>query len=314
MLLASPLAPPGEHSVKLAILSQDPKLYSTTRLREAAEKHGYQVKVVDYMRCYINIDSESPCVMYAGKRLEDYDAIIPRIGASNTFYGTAIVRQFELMGVITANGSQAISRSRDKLRCMQILAREKVGMPITGFAHSTQDTDGLIKMVGGAPLVIKLIEGTQGIGVVLAETHASAKSMIEAFRGLSAHILVQEYIKESNGEDLRAFVVGNRVIAAMRRKAADGEFRANIHRGGKSEKVDLTDEETATALQACRAVGLSVAGVDMLRSHSGPKVLEINSSPGLQGIEGATGIDIGGLIMEYLDQSRQAGRPSPFQG
>jgi ribosomal protein S6--L-glutamate ligase len=294
--------------LKLAILSQDAGLYSTSRLKTAAEERGHQVKVVDYMRCYINVSSDSPCVMYAGKRLEDYDAIIPRIGASNTFYGTAIVRQFELMNVLSANGSQAISRSRDKLRCMQILAKEKVGLPITGFAHSTQDTDGLLNMVGGAPAVIKLIEGTQGIGVVLAETHTSAKSMIEAFRGLSAHILVQEFIKEAQGEDIRAFVVGDKVIAAMRRKAAKGEFRANIHRGGKSEKIELTDAETETALLASRAVGLNVAGVDMLRSNTGPKVLEINSSPGLQGIEGATGINIAGLIMEYLEKAMSTGR------
>ena len=294
--------------MKLAILSQDAGLYSTSRLKTAAEERGHQVKVVDYMRCYINVSSDSPCVMYAGKRLEDYDAVIPRIGASNTFYGTAIVRQFELMNVLSANGSQAISRSRDKLRCMQILAKEKVGLPITGFAHSTQDTDGLLNMVGGAPAVIKLIEGTQGIGVVLAETHTSAKSMIEAFRGLSAHILVQEFIKEAQGEDIRAFVVGDKVIAAMRRKAAKGEFRANIHRGGKSEKIELSDAETETALLASRAVGLNVAGVDMLRSNTGPKVLEINSSPGLQGIEGATGINVAGLIMEYLEKAMTTGR------
>ncbi len=298
--------------MKLAILSQDAGLYSTSRLKTAAEERGHHVKVVDYMRCYINVSSDSPCVMYAGKRLEQYDAIIPRIGASNTFYGTAIVRQFELMNVLAANGSQAISRSRDKLRCMQILAKEHVGLPITGFAHSTQDTDGLINMVGGAPLVIKLIEGTQGIGVVLAETHTSAKSMIEAFRGLSAHILVQEFIKEAQGEDIRAFVVGGNVIAAMRRKAAKGEFRANIHRGGKSEKIDLTDEEIDTALKACRAVGLNVAGVDMLRSNTGPKVLEINSSPGLQGIEGATGINVAGLVIEYLENAMPSGLS--FQG
>ena len=298
--------------MKLAILSQDAGLYSTSRLKTAAEERGHHVKVVDYMRCYINVSSDSPCVMYAGKRLEQYDAIIPRIGASNTFYGTAIVRQFELMNVLAANGSQAISRSRDKLRCMQILAKEHVGLPITGFAHSTQDTDGLINMVGGAPLVIKLIEGTQGIGVVLAETHTSAKSMIEAFRGLSAHILVQEFIKEAQGEDIRAFVVGDKVIAAMRRKAAKGEFRANIHRGGKSESIDLTQEEIDTALKACRAVGLNVAGVDMLRSNTGPKVLEINSSPGLQGIEGATGINVAGLVIEYLENAMPSGQS--FQG
>lgn len=298
--------------MKLAILSQDAGLYSTSRLKLAAEERGHTVKVIDYMRCYINVSSESPCVMYAGKRLEHYDAIIPRVGASNTFYGTAVVRQFELMGVLAANGSQAISRSRDKLRCMQILAKEKVGLPTTGFAHSTHDTDGLINMVGGAPLVIKLIEGTQGIGVVLAETHTSAKSMIEAFRGVSAHILVQEFVQEAKGEDIRAFVVGNKVIAAMRRKAAKGEFRANIHRGGKSESVDLTQVEIDTALLACRAVGLNVAGVDMLRSNTGPKVLEINSSPGLQGIETATGINIGALVVEYLEQAM--GSKPEFEG
>lgn len=298
--------------MKLAILSQDATLYSTSRLKLAAEERGHQVKVVDYMRCYINVSADSPCVMYAGKRLEHYDAVIPRVGASNTFYGTAIVRQFELMSVLSANGSQAISRSRDKLRCMQILSREKVGMPNTGFAHSTQDTDGLIKMVGGPPVVIKLIEGTQGIGVVLAETYASAKSMIEAFRGLSAHILVQEYVKEAKGEDIRAFVVGNKVIAAMRRTAAEGEFRANIHRGGKSEKVELSQDEIDISLRACRAVGLNVAGVDLLRSNSGPKVLEINSSPGLQGIESATGINVAGLIIEYLEHALPQG--CNFQG
>jgi ribosomal protein S6--L-glutamate ligase len=298
--------------VKLAILSQDASLYSTSRLKAAAEERGHHVKVVDYMRCYINVSSDDQCVMYAGKHLEHYDAIIPRVGASNTFYGTAIVRQFELTKTLTANGSQAIARSRDKLRCMQILAREKVGLPVTGFAHSTQDTDGLINMVGGPPVVIKLIEGTQGIGVVLAETYASAKSMIEAFRGLSAHILVQEFIKEAQGEDIRAFVVGDKVIAAMRRKAASGEFRANIHRGGKSESISLTKDEEQTALQACRAVGLKVAGVDMLRSNSGPKVLEINSSPGLQGIENATGIDVAGVIIQYLEDNLDAERD--FEG
>ncbi|MCX6118780.1 MAG: 30S ribosomal protein S6--L-glutamate ligase [Proteobacteria bacterium] len=300
--------------MKLAILSQDVKLYSTRRLKEAAEERGHNVKVIDYMRCYINVATNSPCVMYSGKRLEDYDAVIPRIGASNTFYGTAVVRQFELMGVVPANSSQAISRSRDKLRCMQILAKENIGLPITGFAHSTQDTDGLINMVGGPPVVIKLIEGTQGIGVVLAETYQSAKSMIEAFRGLSAHILVQEFVAEAKGEDIRAFVVGERVIAAMRRKAAPGEFRANIHRGGKSEKIELTDEETETAVRAAKAVGLSVAGVDLLRSKSGPKILEINSSPGLQGIEGATNIDVAGLIIEFLDSSLATGVKAKFNG
>lgn len=250
--------------------------------------------------------------MYSGKRLEHFDAVIPRVGASNTFYGTAVVRQFEIMGVAAANTAQAISRSRDKLRCMQILAKENISLPITGFAHSTQDTDGLINMVGGPPVVIKLIEGTQGIGVVLAETYQSAKSMIEAFRGLSAHILVQEFVAEAQGEDIRAFVVGDQVIAAMRRKAAAGEFRANIHRGGKSEKVELTPEEIETSLRAAKAVGLRVAGVDLLRSKDGPKILEINSSPGLQGIEAATGIDVAGIIIDYVADNLLTERSTQF--
>jgi ribosomal protein S6--L-glutamate ligase len=300
--------------MKIALLSQDALLYSTRRLKEAAEAKGHNIRVVDYMRCYINVSTPHPCVMYSGKPLENYDAVIPRIGASNTFYGTAVVRQFELMGVGSANSSQAISRSRDKLRCFQILAKEGISLPITGFAHSTQDTDGLIKMVGGPPVVIKLIEGTQGIGVVLAETYQSAKSMIEAFRGLSAHILVQEFVKESKGEDIRAFVVGDRVIAAMRRRAVEGEFRANIHRGGKSEKIDLTAEEIQCAIRASKAVGLSVSGVDLLRSNSGPKILEINSSPGLQGIESATGIDVAGEIIDFLADSFAKGIQTGFQG
>lgn len=300
--------------MKIALLSQDALLYSTRRLKEAAEAKGHNIRVVDYMRCYINVSTPDPCVMYSGKPLENYDAVIPRIGASNTFYGTAVVRQFELMGVGSANSSQAISRSRDKLRCFQILAKEGISLPITGFAHSTQDTDGLIKMVGGPPVVIKLIEGTQGIGVVLAETYQSAKSMIEAFRGLSAHILVQEFVKESKGEDIRAFVVGDRVIAAMRRRAVEGEFRANIHRGGKSEKIDLTAEEIQCAIRAAKAVGLSVSGVDLLRSNTGPKILEINSSPGLQGIETATGIDVAGEIIDFLADSFAKGIHAGFQG
>lgn len=292
--------------MKIAILSQDATLYSTRRLREAAEARGHTVRVIDYLRCYINVTSNRPSVLYAGKRVDDFDAVIPRIGASYTFYGTAIVRQFELMGMVTANGSQAISRSRDKLRCLQILAREGVGLPNTGFANSTKDTDGLINMVGGPPLIIKLIEGTQGIGVVLAETQNSAKSMIEAFRGVSANILVQEYIQEANGEDIRAFVVGNKVVAAMKRRAVTGEFRANLHRGGSSEACPLSPEEEATALRATTALGLSVAGVDMLRSNHGPVVLEVNSSPGLQGIEAATKEDVAGLVINYLEKNVHA--------
>ncbi|BAU65371.1 alpha-L-glutamate ligase, RimK family [Stanieria sp. NIES-3757] len=286
--------------MKIAILSQDPSLYSTKRLKEAGEQQGHDMRVINYVRCYMNITSHRPSVVYNGKPLEDFDAIIPRIGASKTFYGTAVVRQFEIMGVFSMNESQAISRSRDKLRCLQILAREGIGLPVTGFAHATQDIDGLIETVGGAPLVIKLLEGTQGIGVVLAETYQAAKSVIEAFRGLDANILVQEYIKEAQGADLRCFVVGGKVIAAMKRQSAEGEFRSNLHRGGKAEKVKLTPEEKSTAIRAAKAMGLSVAGVDLLRSNHGPVVMEVNSSPGLEGIEKASEVDVAGKIIDFI--------------
>lgn len=289
--------------MKIAILSQDSSLYSTQRLKQAASEQGHDVQVINYLRCYMNITSHKPSVVYQGKPLEEYDAVIPRIGASRTFYGTAVVRQFELMGVFTANESQAISRSRDKLRCLQILAREGLGLPVTGFAHATQDIDGLIETVGGAPVVIKLLEGTQGIGVVLAETHQAAKSVIEAFRGLDANILVQEFIREAHGSDIRCFVVGGKVIAAMKRQGAEGEFRSNLHRGGKAEKVKLTPEERSTAVRSVKAMGLRVAGVDLLRSNHGPVVMEINSSPGLEGIEKATGIDVAGKIIEFIQKN-----------
>jgi len=289
--------------MKIAILSQDNSLYSTKRLKEAGEKRGHEMRIINYLRCYMNITSQKPSVMYNGKPLENFDAIIPRIGASRTFYGTAVVRQFEVMGVFSANESQAISRSRDKLRCLQILAREGVGLPVTGFAHATQDIDGLIETVGGAPLVIKLLEGTQGIGVVLAETHQAAKSVIEAFRGLEANILVQEYIKEAQGADLRCFVVGNKVIASMKRQGAEGEFRSNLHRGGKAQKVRLTPEERNIALRSAKAMGLSIAGVDLLRSNHGPVVMEVNSSPGLEGIEKATHIDVASKIIEFVEKN-----------
>jgi ribosomal protein S6--L-glutamate ligase len=289
--------------MKIAILSQDPNLYSTRRLREAGEQRGHQMQVINYLRCYMNITSHKPQVIYGGKLLEGVDAIIPRIGASHTFYGTAVVRQFEMMGVFTANESQAISRSRDKLRCLQLLAREGIGLPVTGFAHSTKDIEGLINVVGGAPLVIKLLEGTQGIGVVLTETYQAAKSVIEAFRGLDANILVQEYIKEAGGSDLRCFVVGERVIASMKRQGAEGEFRSNLHRGGTAEVVKLTPEERSTAVRAAKAMGLKVAGVDLLRSNHGPVVMEVNSSPGLEGIEKTTKIDVPGKIIEFLEKN-----------
>ncbi|WP_019509569.1 30S ribosomal protein S6--L-glutamate ligase [Pleurocapsa sp. PCC 7319] len=289
--------------MKIAILSQDASLYSTRRLAEAGKEQGHQMRVIPYLRCYMNITSSKPSIIFNGNPLENFDAIIPRIGASRTFYGTAVVRQFEVMNVFSANESQAISRSRDKLRCLQILAREGVGLPVTGFAHATQDIDGLIETVGGAPLVIKLLEGTQGIGVVLAETYQAAKSVIEAFRGLDANILVQEYIKEAGGADLRCFVIGNEVVAAMKRQGVKGEFRSNLHRGGEAEKIKLSIEERTTAIKAATAMGLNVAGVDLLRSNHGPVVMEVNSSPGLQGIEKATKVDVAGKIIEYVVQN-----------
>ncbi|MEM7065561.1 MAG: 30S ribosomal protein S6--L-glutamate ligase [Cyanobacteria bacterium P01_B01_bin.77] len=287
--------------MKMAVLSRDASLYSTRRLIEAGNERAHTMVVIDHMRCYMDITAHNPKVIYQGKPLEDFDAVIPRIGPSKTFYGTAVVRQFQMMGVFTANGADAISRSRDKLRCLQLLSKEGVGLPTTGFAHSTKDIEGVIELVGGAPLVIKLLEGTQGIGVVLAETVQAAKSVIEAFRGLDANILVQEFIKEAKGADLRCFVVGNRVVAAMKRQGAPGEFRSNVHRGGSVSKIKLTPKERSTAIRATKAMGLKIAGVDLLRSNHGPVVMEVNSSPGLEGIERATDVDIAGKIIEYLE-------------
>jgi ribosomal protein S6--L-glutamate ligase len=289
--------------MKIIILSRDGTLYSTRRLKEAGEALGHEIRVIDHMRCYMDITSHDPKVLYQGTPIKDVDAIIPRIGASNTFYGTAVVRQFEIMGVFTPNPSQAITRSRDKLSSLQLLARRGIGLPVTGFAHSTQDIDGLIDLVGGAPLVIKLLEGTQGIGVVLAETYQAAKSVIEAFRGLDANILVQEYIKEAKGADIRCFVVGDKVIASMKRQGAAGEFRSNLHRGGSAAKVKLTPEERSTAVRAAKAMGLRVAGVDLLRSNHGPVVMEVNSSPGLEGIEKYTDIDVATKIIQFIEKS-----------
>ena len=288
--------------MKIAVLSRAASLYSTRRLLEAGNKRGHIMKIIDHMRCYIDITADSPRLIYQGVPVTDIDAVIPRIGASYTFYGTAVVRQFEMMGVLSANGSDAISRSRDKLRCLQLLSKEGVGLPVTGFAHSTKDTEGVIELVGGAPLVIKLLEGTQGIGVVLAETYQAAKSVIEAFRGLDANILVQEYIKEAKGQDLRCFVVDDRVVAAMKRRGAPGEFRSNIHRGGTVRWVKLSPQERDTAVRAAKAMGLKVAGVDLLRADQGPVVIEVNSSPGLEGIERATDIDVASKIIQYLEQ------------
>lgn len=289
--------------MKIAILSRKSSLYSTNRLYEVGKERGHEMYVIDYLRCYMDITSRHPGVIYKGEKLQGYDAVIPRIGASRTFYGTAVVRQFEMMGVFPTNESQAITRSRDKLRSLQLLARAGIGLPVTGFAHYTQDIDGLINLVGGTPLIIKLLEGTQGIGVVLAETKKAATSVIQAFRGLDANILVQEFIQESRGEDIRCFVVGNRVVAAMKRKAKEGEFRSNLHQGGKGEKVKLSSEERAIAVRAAKTMGLNVAGVDMLRSNHGPVIMEVNSSPGLEGIEKTSTVDVAGKIIQFIEKN-----------
>lgn len=288
--------------MKIAILSRNPELYSTRRLVEAAEARGHEVRVLDVLRCYMNITSHKPSIHYRGEDLVGYDAVIPRIGASVTFYGTAVLRQFEMMGVYPLNESVAISRSRDKLRSLQLLAREGIGLPVTGFAHSPDDIEDLLKMVGNAPAVIKLLEGTQGIGVVLAETQKAAESVIEAFMGLRANILVQEFIKEAGGSDIRCFVVGNKVVAAMKRQGQEGEFRSNLHRGGSACNIKITPEERSTAVRAAKTMGLSVAGVDLLRSNHGPVVMEVNSSPGLEGIEAVTGKDIASMVIECVEK------------
>lgn len=294
--------------MKIGILSRKRELYSTGRIVESAKDRGHEVHVIDHLRCYMDITSHRPSIHYKGQKLEGFDAIIPRIGASTTFYGTAVVRQFEMMGVYCLNESVAITRSRDKLRSLQLLARKGVGLPVTGFAHSTKFTNDLIDVVGGAPLVIKLLEGTQGIGVVLAETKKAAESVIEAFRGLKANILVQEFIKEADGCDIRCFAVGGRVVATMMRKGAEGEFRSNIHRGGKGAVVRITPEERSTATRAARIMGLNVCGVDLLRSNHGPVVMEVNSSPGLEGIEKTTGEDVAGKIIEYIEKNAKPGK------
>jgi ribosomal protein S6--L-glutamate ligase len=293
--------------MRIGILSRNASLYSTRRLIEAARDRGHEVRVVDYLRCYMEITSRKPVVLLVGERLE-FDAVIPRIGATYTFYGTAVVRQFEMMGVFAANESQAIARARDKLRSLQLLARAGVGMPTTSFAHSSKDIDGILDIVGGTPIVVKLLEGTQGMGVVLAETKKAAQSVIGAFRQLDVNILAQHYVKEAGGADIRAFVVGNRVLAGMERRAAPGEFRANLHRGGTAHPVELTREERHTAVKSAKTLGLNVAGVDMLRSESGPLVIEVNSSPGLAGVERASGVDVASSVIEFLEKNAGLGR------
>jgi ribosomal protein S6--L-glutamate ligase len=294
--------------MRIGILSRNRKLYSTRRLVEAGQQRGHEVQIIDTLRCYMNIVSHRPAIHYMGEVLTGFDAVIPRIGASVTFYGAAVLRQFEVMGVYPLNESVAITRSRDKLRALQLLARKGIGLPITGFAHSPDDIQDLIKMVGGAPLVIKLLEGTQGIGVVLAETGKAAESVIEAFMGLKVNILVQEYIREAEGADIRCLVIGDRVVAAMKRQAKEGEFRSNLHRGGTASAIKITPEERSTAVRAAKIMGLNVCGVDVLRSNHGPVVMEVNSSPGLEGVETATGKDIACMVFEFIEKNARPHR------
>ncbi|HET6603745.1 MAG TPA: 30S ribosomal protein S6--L-glutamate ligase [Xanthomonadaceae bacterium] len=291
--------------MRIALLARNATLYSHQRLTEAALQRGHEIEHINTLKCYMNITSHRPELRYKGVKLEGFDAVIPRIGASVTFYGLAVLRQFEMMGVYPLNESVAIGRSRDKLRSLQLLARKGLGLPVTAFAYDTANTDEVIELCGGAPVIVKLLEGTQGIGVVLGETARSAKSVIEAFRGARVNILVQEFIKEAGGTDIRALVVGEKVIAAMQRKGAEGEFRSNLHRGGSARSIKITPEERSTAIRAARSMGLNVAGVDMLRSNHGPVIMEVNSSPGLEGVEKATGIDVAGKIIEFLETHAQ---------
>ena len=287
--------------MKILILSRNKNLYSTRRIFNAGINRGHEVRVVDYLRCYMNITSRKPTVYYGGESLEKADAVIPRIGASQTFYGTAVVRQFETMGSYCVNPSEAITASRDKLKSLQILAQDGINMPVTGFASHTMDIEGVIEKVGSVPLVMKLLQGTQGQGIVLAETRKAAESVMSAFRQLEADILVQEFIKESSGTDIRALVVGDNVVAAMRRIAPEGEFRSNVHRGGRTEQIILNQEEEKIAVKAASVLGLRIAGVDLMRSKRGPLVLEVNSSPGLEGIEASSGVDVAGNIVRFIE-------------
>ncbi len=294
--------------MKLALMCRNADLYSHRRIVEAAEARGHEIDVVDHLRCYINITSHRPSVRYRGETLPQYDAVIPRIGASVTFYGTAVLRQFEVMGVYPVNESVAISRSRDKLRSLQLLARKGIGLPVTVFAHRTSQAEEILDMIGGAPVVVKLLEGTQGIGVVLGETQKAAESIIQAFGGANTNILVQEFIKEAGGEDIRCIVIGEKVVASMMRRGKEGDFRSNIHRGGTAEKAKITPAERSTAVSAAKAMGLNFCGVDMLRSNHGPVVMEVNSSPGLEGVEGATGVDVAGQLIEFVEKNAKFGK------
>ncbi|WDI30582.1 30S ribosomal protein S6--L-glutamate ligase [Hyphococcus flavus] len=294
--------------MKLALMCRNAELYSHKRIVEAAEARGHEIDVIDHLRCYINITSHRPTVRYRGEELPYFDCVIPRIGASVTFYGTAVLRQFEMMGVYPVNESVAISRSRDKLRSLQLLARRGIGLPVTVFAHRTSRAEEILDMIGGAPVVIKLLEGTQGIGVVLGETQKGAESIIQAFGGVNTNILVQEFIKEAGGEDIRCIVIGDKVVASMKRKGKEGDFRSNIHRGGSAEKVKITPQERSTAVSAAKAMGLNFCGVDMLRSNHGPVVMEVNSSPGLEGIEKSTGADVAGGLMDFIEKNAKHGK------
>ena len=289
--------------MNLVVLSRNVKLYSTMRLVEAAQKRGHEIRVIDHSKCDLVIEKKKPKVLYRGEEITGVNAVIPRIGASVTFYGTAVVRQFEMMNVFTAVESQALVRSRDKLRSLQILSRAGLGLPKTVFTNYSKDVERTLREVGGAPVIIKLLEGTQGLGVVLAENKKAAVSVIEAFNGLKARVIVQEFIKESRGEDIRAFVVDGHVVGAMVRTAKEGEFRSNLHRGGTAKVVELTLEEEIAAIKAANAMKLGIAGVDMLRSERGPLIIEVNSSPGLEGIESATGVDIAGQIIKYIEKN-----------
>ncbi len=294
--------------MKIVMMARNPHLYSHQRLVEAAEERGHQIDIVNTLRCYMNITSHRPELRHQGEKIVGYDAVIPRIGASVTYYGLAVLRQFEMMGVYPLNESVAIGRSRDKLRSLQLLARDGIGLPVTAFAHDTNRTDEVIEMVGGAPVVIKLIEGTQGLGVVLGETQRSARSVVEGFRGAKVNILVQEFIKEAGSSDIRMLVIGDKVVAAMERTGSESDFRSNLHRGGSSQKIKITPMERSTAVRAAKSMGLNVCGVDILRSNHGPVVMEVNSSPGLEGIEKATNIDIAGKIITFIETHAKPGK------
>ena len=304
-----------QKSMNIAILSLNDELYSTRRLVEEGEKRGHRITVVDYLSCYVNITSSGASIYYKGEKLSNFDAIIPRISAKRTFYGSAIVRQMETQGMYCVNSALSITRARDKLRSLQLLCRKGIGMPVTGFAHNSKDISPLIKMVGGPPVVIKLLEGTQGVGVVLAESYTAASSVMQTLMGLNANIIVQEFISEANGEDLRCFVIGNKVVASMMRKAQSGEFRANVHQGGSAHSITLDPIEKETAVNATKIIGLNLAGVDILRSKRGPLVMEVNASPGLEGIETATGKNVAGMIFAHIEKNAKPLHPDkPYHG